>query len=65
MTLTIAALILLYPALKARRACNEISENKYESKLAVKVGPVNGKFEATVELTDVIWYEGSESRATG
>ena len=32
---------------------NEIGENKYESKLAVKVGPVNGKFEAKFELVDV------------
>ena len=33
---------------------NEIGENKYESKLAVKVGPVNGKFEAKFELVDVL-----------
>ena len=32
----------------------EISENKYQSKLAVKVGPVNGKFEATFEMADMI-----------
>ena len=31
----------------------EIAENKYQSKLAVKVGPVNGKFEASFELADV------------
>ncbi len=31
----------------------EIGENKYQSKLAVKVGPVNGKFEASFELADV------------
>ena len=31
----------------------EIGENKYQSKLAVKVGPVNGKFEANFELADV------------
>ena len=30
-----------------------IGENKYQSKLAVKVGPVNGKFEANFELADV------------
>ena len=39
------------------KGLQEIGENKYESKLAVKVGPVNGKFEATVELTDVIMPE--------
>ena len=32
---------------------NEIADNKYQSKLAVKVGPVNGKFEANFELADV------------
>ena len=32
----------------------EIGENKYESKLAVKVGPVNGKFESQFELVDVM-----------
>ncbi len=32
---------------------DEIGENKYQSKLAVKVGPVNGKFEANFELADV------------
>ena len=31
----------------------EIAENKYQSKLQVKVGPVNGKFEASFELADV------------
>ena len=31
----------------------EIAENKYHSKLQVKVGPVNGKFEASFELADV------------
>ena len=30
-----------------------IGENKYQSKLSVRVGPVNGKFEAQFELTDV------------
>lgn len=31
----------------------EVGENKYQSKLAVKVGPVNGKFEANFELADI------------
>ncbi len=35
------------------KGLSEIAENKYESKLAVKVGPVNGKFEASFELVDV------------
>ena len=30
-----------------------IGENKYQSKLAVRVGPVNGKFEANFELADI------------
>ncbi|MCY3834474.1 MAG: carbon monoxide dehydrogenase subunit G, partial [Chloroflexi bacterium] len=30
-----------------------IGENKYQSKLSVRVGPVNGKFEAQFELADV------------
>lgn len=35
------------------KGLNEIADNKYESRLAVKVGPVNGKFEASFELVDV------------
>ncbi len=35
------------------KGLEEIGENKYQSKLAVKVGPVNGKFEASFELVDV------------
>ena len=31
----------------------EIGENKYLSVLMVKVGPVNGRFEGSVELTDL------------
>jgi carbon monoxide dehydrogenase subunit G len=31
----------------------EIGENKYLSVLVVKVGPVNGRFEGQVELTDL------------
>ncbi len=31
----------------------EIGENKYRSRLAVRVGPVNGKFEASFELADI------------
>lgn len=30
-----------------------IGENKYQSKLAVRVGPVNGKFESKFELVDI------------
>ncbi len=30
-----------------------IGENKYQSKLSVRVGPVNGKFEANFELADI------------
>ena len=36
------------------KGLQEIGENKYESKLAVKVGPVSGKFESQIELVDVI-----------
>ncbi len=36
------------------KGLQEIGENKYESKLAVKVGPVNGKFEAKFELVDLV-----------
>lgn len=35
------------------KGLEEIGENKYQSKLAVRVGPVNGKFEANFELADV------------
>ena len=35
------------------KGLKEIGENKYHSSLAVKVGPVNGKFEASFELADV------------
>lgn len=31
----------------------EIEPNKYHTELKVKVGPVNGKFEADIELADV------------
>lgn len=31
----------------------EIEENTFHTALAVKIGPVNGKFEATIELADV------------
>ena len=36
------------------KGLQEIGENKYESKLAVKIGPVNGKFESQIELVDVM-----------
>ena len=36
------------------KGLEEIGENKYESKLAVRVGPVNGKFESSFELADVM-----------
>ena len=36
------------------KGLQEIGENKYESKMAVKVGPVNGKFEAQFELVDML-----------
>ena len=36
------------------KGLQEIGENKYQSKLAVRVGPVNGKFEANFELADMI-----------
>ena len=35
------------------KGLEEVGENKYQSKLAVRVGPVNGKFEANFELADV------------
>ena len=35
------------------KGLDAIGENKYESKLSVRVGPVNGKFEAQFELADV------------
>lgn len=35
------------------KGLNEIGENHYESKLAVRVGPVNGKFEARFQLADI------------
>lgn len=35
------------------KGLDEIGENKYQSKLAVRVGPVNGKFEANFELADI------------
>jgi len=36
------------------KGLEEIGANKYESRLAVKVGPVNGKFAASFELADVV-----------
>lgn len=35
------------------KGLQEIGPDKYQSKLAVKVGPVSGKFESTFELADV------------
>ena len=35
------------------KGLEEIGENKYQSKLAVRVGPVNGKFESRFELVDI------------
>ena len=35
------------------KGLEEIGENKYQSKLSVRVGPVNGKFEAQFELADI------------
>ena len=36
------------------KGLSEIGENKYQSKLAARIGPVNGKFEANFELTDIM-----------
>lgn len=35
------------------KGLEEIGQNKYQSKLAVRIGPVNGKFESSFELADV------------
>ncbi|MDE2635852.1 MAG: carbon monoxide dehydrogenase subunit G [Chloroflexota bacterium] len=35
------------------KGLEEIGENKYQSKLSVRVGPVNGKFESQFELADI------------
>lgn len=35
------------------KGLQEIAANTYQSKLAVKVGPVSGKFESTFELAEV------------
>ena len=35
------------------KGLEEIGENKYQSKLSVRVGPVNGKFEANFQLADL------------
>jgi len=35
------------------KGLEKIGENKYQSKLSVRVGPVNGKFESQFELVDV------------
>ena len=40
------------------KGLQEIAANKYQSKLAVKVGPVSGKFESTFELADIKVPEG-------
>ena len=42
-----------------------IGENKYQSRLAVKVGPVNGKFEANFELADINQPESYRLLVTG
>lgn len=35
------------------KGLEEVGENKYYTGLVVKVGPVNGKFEANIELADI------------
>ena len=35
------------------KGLEEVGENKYQVKLAVKVGPVNGRFETNIELADI------------
>ena len=35
------------------KGLQEVGENKYQSRLAVRVGPVSGKFESNFELADV------------
>ncbi len=35
------------------KGLEQIGENQFQSKLAVRVGPVNGKFEANFELADL------------
>ena len=39
-----------------------IGDNKYQSKLAVRVGPVNGKFESRFELVDITGRKAIASR---
>lgn len=47
------------------KGLQEIGPDKYQSKLAVKVGPVSGKFESTFELADVQPPESYKLIVTG
>lgn len=44
---------VLSSVIPGSKGLKEIEPNKYYTGLAVKVGPVNGKFEANIELADV------------
>ena len=43
----------------------QIGENQYQSVLEVKVGPVNGRFESTIELADINAPESYKLLMTG
>jgi hypothetical protein len=43
----------------------EVGENKYESAIVVKVGPITGRFEGTVELKDLVAPESYNMAMTG
>ena len=47
------------------KGLQEIGADKYQSKLAVKVGPVSGKFESTFELADIQPPESYKLLVTG
>lgn len=44
---------VLSSVIPGSKGLEEVEPNKYHTALKVKVGPVNGKFEANIELADV------------
>ncbi len=50
---TLQDIEVLSSIIPGSKGLEEIEENTFHTALAAKIGPVNGKFEATIELADV------------
>jgi len=50
---TLQDIEVLSSIIPGSKGLEEVDENTFHTSLAAKIGPVNGKFEATIELADV------------